>query len=208
MAVGDLYVATTHVRTAEKVMQFSFGYLMEAGLITATTLIRACLDFGTDRLDKYVLAVSADVEVDKVEFRAITNTDDIPGYINFNNLEGLLVGEACPNSVAAVLSLTTNAPNSKHNGRMYLPGIREIDQTNGTISGAEITLLNTFGTTLELDLIVSGGESAEFTPVVISRVLDGTPRVPPVGFSLVSAIARPSTKQQRKRGGNRFGLAG
>ena len=207
MAIGDLYVATTHVRTAEGEMQFSFGYLMEAGGINVETLPVACLKFQQVMLDKYVLAVSANIEVDKVEFRAITNNVDIPGFVNFNNLVGALAGEAVPNSSAAVLSLLSNAPNAKHNGRMFLPGVREIDQTDGTIDAPEITLLNTFGSALTLDLILGGGQTAEFTPVVISRILNGVPRVPPVPFTLVSAIARPSMKQQRRRGGHRFGLS-
>jgi hypothetical protein len=208
MAIGDLYVATTHVRTAEGVMQFSFGYLMEGGVIGSASLTVASLEFALNRLDAYALAVSADVEVDKVEFRCITNTTDIPGGVNFNNIEGALVGEALPNSAAACLSLKTTAPNSKHNGRMFLPGVREIDQIDGTIDAAELTLLNAFGTKLELDLALPGPETADFTPVVISRFLDGAKRTPPVGFNLLSAIARPVTKQQRRRGGRRFGLSG
>jgi hypothetical protein len=207
MAIGDLYEATTHVRTAEGEMQFSFGYLMEAGVIGPQSLDQACTDFAAVRLNTYVLAVSDNIEVDKVEFKAITNNVDIPGFVNFNNLEGLLVGAAVPNNSAAVLSLLTTAPNSKHNGRMYIPGLREIDQQDGSIDVAALILLNVFGTTLELDLLLGGAETAEFTPVVISRILDGVKRTPPVGHNLVSAIARTTTKQQRRRGGRRFGLS-
>jgi len=207
MAIGDLYECTTHLRTAEGVMQFTFGYLMESGIVLATTTQAASLEFGLNRLDAYIAAVSSDIEIDKVEFAAVTNFADITGFTNFNNLEGLLAGPALPNSSAAVLSLTTTAPNSKHNGRMYLPGVVESDQTDGTLLAAVVTALNTFGTKLELDLILPGPESAEFTPVVISRFVGGAKRVPPVGFNLVSAIVRPNLKQQRKRGGRRFGLA-
>lgn len=207
MAIGDLYECITHVRTAEGEAQFSFGYKMEVGTINPTTLIETALYFAQNRLDKYVLAVSDDVEVDKVEFNPVTNTTDIPGYVNFNNLEGALAGDACPNSVAAVLSLLTNAPNAKHNGRMYIPGMREGDQTEGTIDAPTQVLLNAFGTSLLLDLAAIPTETAEFTPVVISRVLDGVKRTPPVGFTLVSAIARGTTYQQRRRGGDRYGLA-
>jgi len=208
MAIDDLYEATTYVRTAEGTMQFTFGYKMEAGTINAETLTKASLEFGQNRLDAYAAAVSVDVEVDKVEFRAVTNTDDIPGFVNFNNLEGAIVGDALPNSCAVVLGLLTNAPNAKHNGRMYLPGLAEGDQSKGDVSALAQTRMNTFGTKLELDLIVPLGETAEFTPVVISRFIDGAKRTPPIGFSLVSATARSTMKQQRRRGGKRFGLSG
>lgn len=207
MAIGDLYEITTHVRTAEGVMQFTFGYLMEAGVLNPTSLIRGALKFGQVKLDKYVLAVSDDVEVDKVEMRAVTNVNDIPGFVNFNNLEGVLIGQAVPNNSAAVVHLLTNAPNSKHNGRMYIPGLREVDQQDGTIEAGEITLLNAFGSVLTLDLIPDGGETAEFAPVVISRFVGGVKRTPPIGHHLVSATARGAMKQQRRRGGRRFGLS-
>lgn len=207
MAVNDLYVCTTFCRTAEGVMQFTYGYKMESGVIGPATLRVASLEFALNRLNKLMLAISSDVEVDKVSFHAVTNNDDIPGQINFNNIEGALGGEAVPNNSSAVLSLKTNAPNAKHNGRMYLPGVVETDQVEGTLQGAVVTALNLFGTTLELDLVLPGPETAEFTPVVISRFVDDAPRVPPVGFTLVSALVRPNMKQQRKRGGRRFGLS-
>ena len=208
MAVNDLYVCTTFCRTAEGVMQFTFGYKMDAGVIGAGTLRLASLEFALNRLDALMLAISSDVEVDKVAFHSVTNFDDIPGFVNFNNIEGALGGESVPNSSNAVISLKTNAPNAKHNGRMYIPGVVETDQDEGTLKAAVKTALNVFGTKLELDLVLAGPETAEFTPVVISRIVDGAPRVPPVGFSLVSALVRPNMKQQRKRGGRRFGLSG
>lgn len=207
MAIGDLYIARTHVRTAEGVMQFSFGYLMDAGTYTAVTGVKAALHFAQTKLDKYVLAVSDQVEVDKVHFDCVTNFVDIPGFVNFDNLEGALVGDALPNSSAAVLKLVTTAPNSKHNGRMYIPGVREGDADDGVLDAPTQALINTFGTVLELDLAAIPTETAEFTPVVISRFLDGIKRVPPLGFNLLSAVVDPNMKQQRRRGGRRFGLA-
>lgn len=208
MAVDDLYLVTTQVRTAEGVMSFHFGYKMDAGLIGANTLGALALFFAQNRLDKYVLACSTDIEVDYVEARAVTNDDDLPGAVNFNNLEGVLLGESLPNNSAAVISLKTNAPNAKHNGRMYLPGTPEDQHDDGVLIAGQVTLWAAFATVLELDIATIPGESAEFTPVVISRVLNGAPRVPPVGFTLVSGIVRPNLKQQRRRGGNRRGLSG
>lgn len=207
MAVNDLYVATTFCRTAEGVMQFTFGYKQDAGVVGPDTLRLASVEFALNRLDALMLAISSDVEVDKVAFHSVTNFDDIPGYANFNNIEGALGGEAVPNSSSAVLSLKTNAPNAKHNGRIYIPGVVETDQEEGTLKAAVQTAINVFGTKLELDLVLAGPETAEFTPVVISRFVDEVKRVPPVGFSLVSALVRPNMKQQRKRGGRRFGLS-
>ncbi len=207
MAVNDLYVCTTFCRTAEGVMQFTFGYKMDSGVIGPDTLRLASLEFATTRLDVLMLAISSDVEIDKVQFHSITNFVDIPGSVNFNNIEGALAGEAVPNNSCAVLSLKTNAPNAKHNGRIYIPGVVETDQEEGTLKAAVVTAINLFGTKLELDLVLAGPETAEFTPQVISRYVDEVKRVPPVGFSLVSALVRPNMKQQRKRGGRRFGLS-
>ena len=184
MAVNDLYQVTTQVRTAEGIMSFHFGYLMEAGLIGPSTLNALAFFFATNRLDKYVLACSTDIEVDNVEARAITNDDDIPGSGNLNNLEGVLLGESLPNNSAAVISLKTTAPNAKHNGRMYLPGTPEDVQNDGVLQAGQITLWQAFATVLELDIVGMPGESAEFTPVVISRFLNGVKRTPPVGFNL------------------------
>lgn len=208
MAINDLYEITTHVRTAEGVMQFSYGYEMEAGVVNPETLPQACLKFSQIMLDKFVLAVSSDLEVDKVEMRAITNVADVPGGVNFNNLEGTLGGEAVPNSSAVVMHILTNAPNARHNGRLYLPGLVETDHGDGIIKQAALDLLQDFGNALLLDLILDSPETAEFTPVVISRFDDKIKRVPPIGHTVVSVIPRPNMKQQRRRGGRRFGLSG
>lgn len=207
MAIGDLYEMTTHVRTAEGEMQFSVGYKMEVGTINATTLIKTALFFAQNRLNSYVAAVSDDIEVDKVTLNNVSTQSEIAGFVNFNNLEGTLVGEAVPNNAAPVLSILTNAPNAKHNGRIFLPGLREQDQQDGIIQAGPLVLVNAFGTALLLDIATVPGETIELTPVVISRVLDGAPRVAPVGFLYVSCAADNVMKQQRRRGGNRFGLS-
>lgn len=207
MAVGDFYLLTTHVRTAEGEMQFSFAYRQSTGTIGNNTLENVASFYRTNRLDKYILAVSEDIEVDKVVCRQVTSFTNPPGFVNLNNVEGTLIGEALPNNSAAVLKILTVAPNAKHNGRLFIPGIRELDHTSGVLAAGEITLLNDFGTILLAKLQSIPAETAEFIPIVISRFLDGVKRTPPVSFDLISIIADPNLKQQRKRGGDRFGLS-
>ena len=207
MAIDDLYVVTTSVRTAESVMSFQFAYLMELGTVGPATLTALATKFVEDKLDLYALACSDQLEVDQCRVDVITNGDDLPGFVNLNNLEGALTGQMLPNSSAAVASLITTAPNSKHNGRMYLPGCTEGNQADGIMTGGQVTLWNTFTTALLLDIVLDSPEDAEFTPVVVSRVLDGVPRATPVGFNLLSSTVGEALRQQRRRGGKRFGLA-
>jgi hypothetical protein len=207
MAIGDLYEMVTYVRTAERPMQFTFGYRMEAGTINPDSMPKAALKFSQDMLDTYILCCATGLEVDKVEMRPVTNTTDLIGGILFNNKVGTLIGDPLPNSSNPVIHLLTNAPNSKHNGRMFVPGCPEEANEDGDVSVVQQALLNTFGTGLLLDLIPDFGETAEYTPVVISRYLAGVKRTPPIGHTLVSAIARPFFRQQRKRGGKRLGLS-
>ncbi|GAH74485.1 unnamed protein product, partial [marine sediment metagenome] len=99
------------------------------------------------------------------------------------------------------------ALNSKNNGRIYLAGIAEDSQTDGTIIPLEVTNIQDFADALVLpiDILQPGGE--KFTPVVISRYLDGVLRVPPIGYGLDYCTAKPSIRQQRRRTTGRCGIS-
>ena len=56
-------------------------------------------------------------------------------------------------------------------------------------------------------LVLAGPQTAEFSPVVISREVDGAPRVPPVGFLVGEWTPRTKVRQQRRRKTACFGLS-
>ncbi len=207
MAIDDLYRLKTQVRTAEGVMSFHMDYEMIDGVTTTQSLTLLCTDFINNKLDLYVLACSDDIEVDQCRCDALTNQVELPGFVNLNNKEGVLLGESLPNNSAAVMKLITTAPNAKHNGRIFLPGTPEDTQADGTMTTGQQTLWNTFGTALLLDISLAGPEDAVFSPRVVSFILNGAPRAAPVGFAILSATTSNRLRQQRRRGGRRQGLS-
>jgi len=206
VAIGDLYTLSLFVDTngnpTENVLGFeqisggngadTLEALAQAWIDNASTALRACL--------------SDEAEFSRVLVNTVTANDEVPGLIDNINFVGTNVGEALPANMAACFNLMTDAPNSKHNGRIFLAGCPENEQAEGTWDPAMVTLLNFFAVKLGNNLIPSAPEDSEFKPVVISRFLNGIKRVPPIAFTMLTATARVDLRQQRGRKTGCFGL--
>ena len=207
MAVDDLYGMTVQIRTPGNTTQVGLGFKMTDGTIGNDTLEAACAQWVTDVLPTLLLMLAADTSVKRVEMCPLTEPNEIPGCVDLTGQVGAVLGDALPSNMAAVMHLGTDAPNAKHNGRIYVSGVSEEGTVEGTLIAAQQTLNGNFALLLNDLLLPSAPEDAEFTPVVISRIVDGVPRVPIVGFDILAAVARPIIRQQRRRKTRSFGFS-
>lgn len=206
MAINDLYQVTAFINVDGTECQMTMGYEQFLGSNDADTLeatAQAWLDLC---LVAFRAMTSDGCEINRVQVDPVTATDEVPGFIDTTSVSGDLLGESMPSNMAVVIHLPTIAPDAKHNGRVYVPGIPEDGQAEGTLEPAQIILCDTFAATLAIDLQPSVPQDAEFRPVVISRVVDGVPRVPPVGFLVGVPVLRTSVRQQRRRKTERLGI--
>ncbi len=207
MAVNDLYVLTVHYKSADAIVQFSMGYRMDSGTYGVSTGLAVCAKFVASYLPNLLLALSDECEVDQISFDPVTNVTELGGVANLNNALGLVVGQALPANMAALIHPKTVAPNSKHNGRIYLAGVAEGSIVAGVFDAPSLALIQTFADDLFVDLVPDSPEDATFGPIVISRFENGIKRVPPVGFDILAPLAKNEPRQQQRRMTPRLGLS-
>lgn len=206
VAIGDLYQLTFNINCAGEETECTLGYEQDAGSNDADTLEAMCKAFEDDVVPSLLLAISSGVSVDRIRADTVTDHQEVPGLIDYKALDGLVAGPALPAQMCALIHLPTNAPSAKHNGRIYLSGLSIAAQQEGTIDNGPLALLQTFADKLAIDLAPTAPQDANFTPVVISRVVNKAPRVPPIGFPVLIPLAKPSMRQQRRRKTPHFGL--
>lgn len=207
MASGDFYTSVIGLSTPGGCSQISFDWKMLSGTMTFSTLGALNAKIVSTKLNLLALALSDQAEIDSVVTRAITNDIDVPGITNMNLIDGAILSPPLPNNMAAVIKQITNAPNAKHNGRMFIPGIAESSMDGGTLSAAAVALLDTFAVAMTDQITLTTPEDAVFDPGVISRRENGLQRVDPVFFSAVQYVTSIQLRQQRRRTTERKGIS-
>lgn len=207
MAVDDLYRLSFHINASGTETECVLGYRQDSGSNDADTLEALCQAF-IDAAQADLLAIlSENCLVSRIKVVTVTNHQEVPGLIDQEGQAGTVVSQSLPPNMAAIIHLPTNAPNAKHNGRIFIAGCPENFQDAGTINGISLGLIQDFADELAIDLEPSAPQDAVFTPVVISSVENGAPRVPPVGFDVLIPVAKASMRQQRRRKTREFGFS-
>ncbi len=207
MASGDLYVLTVHLTVEQTACQFGQAYRMSQGSYTIATGTATAQAWFDANISNLLLCISDKVEIDSITFDPIGVSTELSGSSALNGAVGSVASQPTPANVAALIHLPTDAPNSKHNGRIFLPGIAEAGIVAGVIDAPNLALIQTWADELSENLEPASPEDAVFVPVVISRFVDGVKRVPPVAFDIGLPIAKNATRQQRSRMTRRHGIS-
>lgn len=207
MAVDDLYRLTIQIETPGSCAEINLGYEMTSGTNEPYTLENATADAIAVMNTQLIALLAADTFIRRYTMVPITDPLDVIGYTDLDASVGTVVGDALPANICGVISLPTDAPNSKHNGRIYISGVSEEAQDEGVMDAGQMTLMDAFAAKLNDTLDAGTPGDAIFTPAVISYVEDGVPRVPPVGFTVGTPIAKSTLRQQRRRKTAAFGAS-
>ena len=208
MAVDDLYLMKVQIRTHERVTVINLGWLMDAGTVGPDTLEATCLAWKLAVLPTFLLALADDVSVERIAMDPVTDTSEVPGILDMYAEDGVVLGDGLPSTMCAVISLPCTGPNAKHNGRLFISGLSELEQNSGRLTAAQQILMDNIATKLAVDITPTAPETANFTPVVISRFVDGVKRVPPVGYLITVPVAKNIMRQQRRRKTFSYGYVG
>ncbi len=207
MAVGALYDMTVSYSTPGGAVLLTHGYQLTAGVIEDTSLQNMCVDFASDQVDELADALAIGCEVDQVRIDPITVESEVYGMLNLDGKIGEIAGDSLPTNVAAVISQLTDAPSSKHNGRMFIAGVSEANQGEGTMDAPQIALLQVFADAMLQTIVIASPQAATLTPVVISRFANGIPLNPFVPHAVIQNIVRANLRQQRRRTTARAGIS-
>lgn len=199
MALNDLYRLNVCLSTPGGPFTFSQCYEQISGTNDEDSgdqaVSRWHVVFGT--LLRAML--SDECEIEEITWQPQSGVNEIPGLTPYASQAGTIVSPSLPLNVAAVISQLTDAPSSNANGRLFIGGIPENGLLDGIQTVAYNAIVQAFADELVDNLVVTIGAAAEYAPVVISRFLAGSLRVPPVAFSVLSTIAKMQLRQQRRR---------
>lgn len=204
---GDLYKLTIHYSVGATECSMDIGYRQDGGSYGVDTGTAAAVEFVSTFIPVLQAMLSSACQIDQVDFDPVTAVDELGGSAAIVSAPGLLGPLVLPSNMAAVITIPTTAPNSKHNGRQFISGMTEDSQVAGIITVPQLVLNNDWASKIFADLQPSAPEDANFQPVVISRILDGVKRVPPVGFDYKTPSASKNVRQMQSRLTTKRGLA-
>lgn len=200
MAINDLYTAQFRFEGAGSGWTSSMAYRQTDGGNDEDTLTDLAVKIAIFTEDSFKATQVVNVDMTSILVYQVTGANETPGRTRFQQPNpGDLASNALPMGMASVISWLTDAPNAKHNGRMFIGGVPEGGSDDGQLTAAQITLLDTLITDLLTPMGPIGSVSAQYEPVTISRVLDGAPRVPPIGFTIEAGSVETFIKNQRRR---------
>ncbi len=200
MAINDLYTATFRFESISSGFHTTMSYKQTVGTNDQDTMTALAAAIAVLVEAPFKAALSEDVSFTGIVVNQTVGQNETPGRTRFvqPNL-GTVMSDAIPMGGCAVLSMLTDAPNSRFNGRMFISGIGESGELNGAVTAAQITLLAALAVFLGTTLTSVGSGSATFVPSVISRFDEGIKRVPPIAFKILSITPDLFIKNQRRR---------
>ena len=177
MAAGDIVKLRTRGHVLNQSCEFGLHFRYETPGATAADLagswvatIMPLVLAATSQDTNWESVVVADTSPTGSESFTLSLTQPNPGLVS---------GDSLPPQNALVVSLRTGIKGGRRRGRFYLPGITELYQNDGVISGTGLTnaealaqgLINTYGP--------SGSESDYRLVVYSPEVLTFAPPKPP-----------------------------
>lgn len=204
MAQGDIYGTRTQFRSKGRVWTVNLYYKDDTGLPELDAANDLAVASNTTLGPLFDAARAADTTREGTYAWKITAGTGMPDKVSDASVPGGITGQALPPNTCIVYSLKTNDPAAKRNGRIYLAGIAHSEVTNGQIT--DITDAKYENIRTQLQQILSGA-AGTWQPVILRRVLNGAPLVPPVGSDVSSCSVSAILYSQRRRNSRQIGSA-
>jgi hypothetical protein len=136
---------------------------------TADAAHGLCLGWQTANQTRLLNILSAHVTLMSYRARNVTAGGGFEGQVL---LAAGVVGNRAGNLMAAGIGpcyVFVPTGNAKQRGRMFVPGISDSDASDGILTSAFLTVLNTSGSGFITPFAVTGGGGPVATPVVFTR---------------------------------------
>ena len=199
MAVDDLYHIVCECSTGGRNWVWIWDMQQVSGTNDARTLEEFAIGFNLAFQLRVTGILSQDSEWNYTTVHGYKGVDEIPGGAPPLLGTGTVPSDALPQNMAMKALFVTTAGNSKHNGNTSWSGVGIGDQENGLLTAAALTRLDLLLIDLQLNLFGIGTGSAEFQPVVVSRIVNGGVRPAPVPFAIIGASASTRVGNMRRR---------
>lgn len=200
MAVNDLFTVEMRYLSDAREMSSVFAYRAtfgEAVVPMSRSLDRA---FNADIIPEVLATWTTEVQLMSTYVLGINPAGRIPSYTYQTADFGTIVDDTYPNNRTYVIKQITNAPNSKHNGRIYMSGFGHGNVTAQILNAAYLDgVVQDLIDVLVADIVDPDEASRIWRPVVVNRVVLGVPVVPPGFFDVEALTANATIFSQRRR---------
>lgn len=200
MAVDDLIAVRTQFLVQGRVCSFNLAYATDFTEELAT-VARACdRAFNADVVPEMLLMWSVNVRLQSTYCLRVNPPGAVPSYTYQTSDVGARLGNAMPNDSPYVISLKTNAPNSKFNGRCYVSGYSEDDADTQQLAAAyKAGAAEDFAVAITSNIVDPDLASRIFRPVVLNRMNAGVPISPPLHYDITNWDISGIIYSQRRR---------
>lgn len=200
MSVGDLWAVKIEYFVQGRVCSVNLAYRSEHSN-PGPGIARSVEDaFIADVIPALEDVWSVDVETQMIYVHGVNPAGLIPAYTHFVAQAGNRLGGAMPNDSPSVITLVTDAPNSKHNGRVYISGISETDVDSQVLTPAfRAAQWADLGDALVADITDPAVPANIYSAVVLNRMVLGVPVTPPSSFGVASFAENGNIVSQRRR---------
>jgi hypothetical protein len=200
MAVGDLAEVVVKWNGFPGQVLNVFGF---EAISAGATLVNLGSAFSTALIKNtsggLLNTVLSSFSVSELQINDVVPGTAAPALTSFTAVFGSsATGEALPHQCSAVLSWRTALAGRSFRGRSYLPGRSEAEQAGGVWTPSQITASNAMAAQF-LAVFGPSGTDLNWQFVIISRVANGVPRVPPIGTPVISGAVRSVVFTQRRR---------
>lgn len=200
MPVGDLYALKFTYCVQARCCSMNLGYRdLNAGLTHEQAEVVANA-FDNSLLDLILDVMSVDVQAQSLYVLGVNPAGNIPFVRNYLDKNGTRAGTAMPNDSPFIISLITDAPNSKHNGRVYISGLSEDDVENQKLLPAFLAgAVDALAEALIVEIEDTDAPVSDFEPSVLVRQADGIPVSPPSSHGVIAWNSNGIIYSQRRR---------
>jgi len=200
MAIGDVYLHQCKYNVAGSCVSINSAWEMTVGTDDATVAQQLANLLSAAMLLTLRPVIAPDCSLDcQVIHNLLPDTG--PSAVFINNCEaGSGSLGSMPQNNAGVIKFITDNPNAKHNGRMYVAGISELEVAAGLIDATfAATELTTRATVFAVAIGPDASGDAVFKPVIVNRQAAGVPIVPPTVSDVLSFIVNNRIFSQKRR---------
>jgi hypothetical protein len=191
--VTDVASVTVNGSQAGHPAQFGLDCLHD-GAITSITIDDLLTIFDTWIAESLLPVMCEGSTINNIQARDLTSEDSYD-QTSIVETDGTNPTACEPAQVAVVLTKRTSLSGRSRRGRMYLFGVPEAyQQDERHITAAAVAAYNEVGSSLMTAFV-----GTEWTPVVVSYIDDGAPRVTPLVTPLTALECRDSRYDTQRR---------
>lgn len=201
MSLNDLYTVTVQYAERGKEHSCVFGYRMSAGSDNDELPSILAGSYAVATKDEWRALFTQDVILQCVIVRNILANDEMPGYHYFDSGDnGLNSGDALPGVSPALFKFLTNAQEGRKHGRKYVSCLPEGQLNDGKFNQGFVDgAMTDWSTAHEADITAQPPDDQTFEPVVINRMENSLPLLPPTGSAVTQIIPLPTIYKQLRR---------